>query len=1202
MKKDLSHPLLIVNCLAQFELFFQEERQANLQLLSKPATAKAQSLLVFLALRREQPHSRERLVGMFWRDRPDRRARRSLATALWQIRRCFPDKSVIQADVHTVQFSFAGHLQLDTEAFVTAVSQPTIPSLQTAVSLYRGDFLDGFYDEWIITERYRLQSQFLDALTRLMRLQETAGDYKPALETAVRLLDNDPLREEAYRVVMRAYALMGQRNAALKQYTRCRQIIAKELGTEPMPQTQQLYDDIRHNKLATPASVSVTPLLFSPTQPGARPASGYNPLEATAVPPLVGRDRELIQLAGHWQQALAGASGLLIIRGEAGVGKTRLAESFAEQLQRQGYRVLWGRCYEFERVLPYQPLVEAVRSLLPHLSAQELNAIPDWSLAELARLLPELLERRPELSTPIPAEPEAEGEQTALFTALARFLVGLAALVPCLIVVEDLQWSGESTLHLLHFLARQLQDQPILILGTTRPMVATGHLRPFQDSLAQENLAALLNLPRLTADDVTTLIAKMSGRENDIAPLAQRLFQETEGNPFFLMELSKSLFENNLLNIKTGIWQGDFKRVSLKALPLPDSIALAVRARVRRLPKEAQKLLGVTAVLGREFDFEPLNAIWGRGEEATLEGLDQLLRARLIREGSGDLGRDYAFAHHKIQEVIYAGIPRRRRQHLHAQAGQALQAQYAAQETLIAAELAHHFEQGQRLNPHLLQPAVHFLHQAGQQAVRQFANAEAQNYFSRALALTPEADFAQRYQLLTARQEVCGLQGDREQQTQDIASLQAMAPHLTPVEQAAILVHEARLALETGDYLTAMASAKTAVTLAQTNAEGFLLWGQAIMRQGDYLEAQPVLHQALELAKTRQKQKLTAASLNNIGLSHYCLGDYGAAQACYQEALPIFQAARDRRGQSAVLNNLGVVSNEQGDNVAAAAYYRQALALHRQTGNRRGECLVLGNLGVIAAAQGAFTEARAYHTQSRRIARKIGHRLFEGNAWLNLGNVSLYLGLSQEAGKCYQTALDLYRQIGNRAGEGWAYTYMSLLAHRQGEQEPALTYGLKAQHITQEIGDLLILGYACTHIGHAYTAQNRLSEAAAAYQEAVMLRRELGEPNLLMESLSGLARVYLAQQNLEQALVWVEEILAYLEAHTLEGADEPLRIYLTCYHVLTACQNARAPAVLQAAHTLLQTQAAQIEDEELRRRFLTNVPFNEEVAGIFSSR
>ena len=199
------------------------------QPLPKPATLKSQSLLAYLILHRYQPQPRDRLVGLFWGDRPERKARRSLATALWHIRRCLPEDYILsdpQAD-----------LWLDVDEFESRVSHDDVAGLQSAVALYRGHFLDGFYDDWIINERYRLETLFSEALARLMAGQETRGEHDAALSTALRLLDHDPLREDAHRLAMCAYCRLGQRNAALEQYRRCREVVQEELGAEPMVET-----------------------------------------------------------------------------------------------------------------------------------------------------------------------------------------------------------------------------------------------------------------------------------------------------------------------------------------------------------------------------------------------------------------------------------------------------------------------------------------------------------------------------------------------------------------------------------------------------------------------------------------------------------------------------------------------------------------------------------------------------------------------------------------------------------------------------------------------------------------------------------------------------------------------------------------------------------------------------------------------------
>jgi DNA-binding SARP family transcriptional activator len=240
--------------------------------LPKPPTLKSQSLLAYLILHRHHPQPRERLAGLFSGERPERNAPHSLATALWHIRRCLPEETLILSDSHTVQLNPQAELWIDVDEFEIQASRSGMASLQSAVALYRGDFLDGFYDDWIISERYRLEGLFLEVLARLMAGRETGGEHQAALETALRLLGRDPLREEAHRVAMRAYCRLGQRNASLEQYHRCREIVLEELGAEPMVETTQLYRSILEGRFEIWPSPEMLPLEVSATGPaGAQP-------------------------------------------------------------------------------------------------------------------------------------------------------------------------------------------------------------------------------------------------------------------------------------------------------------------------------------------------------------------------------------------------------------------------------------------------------------------------------------------------------------------------------------------------------------------------------------------------------------------------------------------------------------------------------------------------------------------------------------------------------------------------------------------------------------------------------------------------------------------------------------------------------------------------------------------------------------------
>lgn len=700
--------------------------------LPKPATLKSQSLLAYLVVHRRRPQPRDRLVGLFWGDRPDRKARGSLSTALWHIRRCLPPDCV-NSDPQAVQFDPDKPLWLDVEEFESCVSQGDITALRSAAQLYRGDLLDGFYHDWVIDERYRLETLFMEALARLMVGLEATGEIDSSLAVALRLLERDPLREDAHRLAMRAFCSLGQRNAALEQYRRCCEIVREELGVAPMVETAELYEEIKEAGFPVGPIPEVVPLV-APASPSV-PADGRDPLDAVALGTLIGREEELTFLEECWQGAQEGQGKLVLMSGEAGVGKTRLTGEFANRLRMQNVRVLWGSCYEYERALPYQPVAEALRTVLPTLTAEELTDYPSWALEEVARLVPEVLEKRPGLEV-TPSIPSDE-QRARLFEGVARVLAGLCSHGTILFVLEDLHWASGSTLQLVHYLARRLKDQRALMVGSFRSEEAgSGHpLQALRRRLIRDGLAVPLRLARLSPTAVEAVVVEMSGAGDEALPLARRLYRETEGNPFFLIETVKGLFDTGSIRLEGGVWTGDFAGISHGSLALPASLREAILARVQRLNERAQEAVRLAAVLGREFDFDSLNAVWGQGEGATLEALDDLLRRRLIDEGDGATGRDYVFTHHMVQEVIYSSMSRRRRQQAHAIAGTALESLYGGRIKDFAGELAFHFQEGRHHDRNLTEKAITYLLEAGDRARNLYAHQEAIDHYEQALAL-----------------------------------------------------------------------------------------------------------------------------------------------------------------------------------------------------------------------------------------------------------------------------------------------------------------------------------------------------------------------------------------------------------------------------------------------------------------------------------
>jgi oligopeptide transport system substrate-binding protein len=727
------------------------DMRCNQQALLKPPTQKSQSLLAYLVLQRKQPRSREHLINLFWGERPEQKARRSLTTALWHLRRCLPKGNYLLSDYSSVQFNPQENVWVDVDEFSQLVQSDEPKGLIKALNLYGGTLLDGFYDDWVINERYRLEIEYQETLARLMIIQQFDGKYPEALKTAQCLVENDALREDAHRVIMHAYSQMGQNQAALQQYQRLCQALKQELGIEPAYETRELYQAIRERPW-----LNGTPYQIPVEEKSEKRSTVVvsHPLETPRMIRFVGREKELEALEECWREVRSGCGMMVFVSGEAGVGKSRLLEEFSNQRRWQGVEVLYGRCYEFERMLPYQPVVDGLRSILLNLKRAELENFPDWVLDKLAYLIPELVDQIPELSSRSTGRWEEDRNQ--LFEAILTLLAILGSRGGLLLVIEDLQWASEATLQLIHYLVRNLSGNTCMIAGTSR-LEGMDDRQPgleMVEQLEQDGLALIIQLAPLTATEVEQLVMEMSGAGAQIHTLAQWLYQETEGNPFFLIETVKALYEAGLLKMEEGIWKGDFQRVKAWKSKIPTRISQLIKSRLRRLDKNTLEILKLAAVIGCEFDFDLLYTAQGRGEEEILTAIDGLLRSRLIDESSRSMESDYVFSHHKIQEVVYQSIPFKQKSRMHALVAQTLEKLFLNDTGRITAELAFHYLHAGRQNREYIMKSISYSIEAGNQSRILYAHEEAIDHYQRALnLLEEERDYeraARTYMLIAA--------------------------------------------------------------------------------------------------------------------------------------------------------------------------------------------------------------------------------------------------------------------------------------------------------------------------------------------------------------------------------------------------------------------------------------------------------------------
>lgn len=716
------------------------------KLLTFP-TRKTAALLIYLALEAgEQP--RERLAALFWPESSPKRSLASTRNTLSHLQSTLRAASGlaqtnvlsithtalalnpaadIYIDVRTVERAYA-QARTDRSIRTPPDGKASLPLLQAAAGCYRADFLAGFslgdapaFDDWVGVQREAWRRRLGLILDRLSEIQFAQGEFASTAETTSVWIALDALNEVAYRRKIRAHFAAGERGQALETYETCRTALRAELNVEPEPDTESLAERIRAQHPLSP-----------PTLAAAQPDTAVAFLENL----FTGREAEYEALLERFQRAAAGQPQVVTLRGEAGIGKTRLAEEFLDWAAAQGAETLHGRTFESSSLMSYQPLIEAFRPRIER-DIQLKEWVSEAKLTDLSQLLPELREHNPVLPS-IPAE---TADRTQLFESLVQLTLALARHSPLVLFLDDMQWVDSATLDLLRYAIRRWRDTSarIVLLVSMRSETFQPAAQPSRAGLL-EWLAQVkrelepyeLELKPLAEQDIVPLVlALLSPPAPDFA---QWVFNETRGQPFYLIETLKDLLERGALHPR---WQAhrhwafevDAKHDLGHGVRVPSTVRAIIRARLTRLSPAALTLLAAGAALEHQLTFERLCAIANLAEDRGLPALDELLSSQLLLE-EVQLGGSsfYVFAHHMIWDVAYTEAGEARRRLFHRRALEVLE---AAREP--AAALAY-----QALAAGQWEAAYRYSLAAGQEALRLAAVGEAQVHFEKARQLAED--------------------------------------------------------------------------------------------------------------------------------------------------------------------------------------------------------------------------------------------------------------------------------------------------------------------------------------------------------------------------------------------------------------------------------------------------------------------------------
>ncbi len=650
------------------------------------ASPRAQSLLALLALNRSAPTTRRHLSFLLWPDSSESGASNNLRQLLHQVRRSWPGAGeVLVARNGLLTLAGDPHLAVDLDAYEVAVGRaleadetahpgPARLALELAVDGYIGPLLPAMYDEWILPERERLATRHERLLDRLIALLEQSGDYRAAIERGSERLLLDPLDERVVRVLMRLHALNGDRAGALRTYGACAAALEEAFGVEPDETTRAEHARVLAlGETATGTATATATHPATSAAPGRRPPLGG---ASAAIGSLIGRDDEWLRVGAAWERMAAGDAHVVVIGGVAGIGKSRLAAELQGWATGQGIGAASTRAYQAEGRLSFAPIADWLRSpaVAPALARLDLG-----TLSEISRLLPELLVQRPDL--PRPSARLESWQRGAFFGALATAFQ--AADQPLLLVLDDLQWCDVDTLDWLQFLLRSASASRILVVSTVRSdEIDRGHpMVPFLAALREHDRVTELDLVPLGPDATAALAASVARRTLPPSQ-ARRIFDETEGNPLFIVETVRA----ELVDVDRAPAGAQHVR-STTGAPLPPRIQATIAARLARLNEPARDLASLAATIGRAFTLDVVRASGVDDEDRLVGAMDELVRHQLIREGGGGA---YDFSHDKIREVAYAGTTEARRRLLHRRVADALETIHAGNLDAVAARIAAH--------------------------------------------------------------------------------------------------------------------------------------------------------------------------------------------------------------------------------------------------------------------------------------------------------------------------------------------------------------------------------------------------------------------------------------------------------------------------------------------------------------------------------
>ncbi|MEE8331208.1 MAG: BTAD domain-containing putative transcriptional regulator [Acidimicrobiia bacterium] len=916
-------------------------------------TRKAVALLAYLAVT-GRAETRDSLSVLLWPDNDHSRGRAALRRTLSVLRKALDHRWLV-IEGQTVALPIGSDMRIDVRLFedrlaatklhphpASAVCNQCLQFLEEAVAQYRGDFLTGFtlrdsanFDDWQLAQGEHHRREFTGALRDLTDSYRRLGRSDDAIAALSRWLEADPLVESAHRSLMEVYASAGDRSRALEQYQKCIRVLDRELGVSPLEETVDLYHELKVGRIPVRAKAQPTKV-ESLVDSEARPPSRLRA-------PLVGRASDLETVSVE----LARGNRLIAIEGEAGIGKTRLAEEVLAAAAAQGITVIAAHCHQGEEDLAFGVLAELLTIGGRAEDARtRLASIPSFAVGEASSLAPSLGDLVPAMPPHVPLSGAA---------ADARLLDGVAEALRALcgeggvLFIDDVQWADAASLKVLGYMVRRLPESgpSILVTSRTEALRADHPLHEMLHTARRNGASASLSLARLDRDEVAELVTAASPHAA-AQPDLDILFEETEGVPFFVVEYLDAFRLDG--EIDSG--------------RLPVSVRDLLSSKLAGLTEMGRQVAATASVVGRAFDLDLVREVSGRSPEEVVEAVEELCQRGVLGAPSGD-SSSFDFAHDKLKEVVYEDTNPARRRLLHRRVASALVGVTRSGTAAPSAEVARHYQ----LAGDDAEAAAHYL-EAGRRAFAMHANTQAKEYLLTALAL-----------------------GHTEEGSihREIGDIELLAGDY----QAALSSYERAAAMSSPD--------------ARPDVERRL--GALHHRTGQFDSARAYFQTARDSLVAGERTAAASMTSADWALTEIKVGNLGRARFLAEEAMELALLSEDSGALAQGHNTLGILATEEGDYPGAAHHLEQGLAMADEVGGGAIRVAALNNLARATARIGDLDRGRALAEAALEESVAIGDRHREAALHNNLADLLHATGDVDESMKHLKKALQGFAEI-----------------------------------------------------------------------------------------------------------------------------------------------------------------------------------------------